>query len=271
MAIFTQLNKVWRLIGTGLAFVIFGLGGLILGNLWFALLRLFYKAPDMRRKASQRSISFCFRAFVKSLKFLKIIDYKIEGAEILQQDQGCLLIANHPTILDYVLIGSVLPEMDCVVKEALFHNPFCRTVVRCASYIPNSADPEKLLEACKERLKNGGKFLIFPEGTRTPMHATELKLQRGAANLAIRCEVPMRVIHICCEPISLNRSMPWYKVPEIKSFFYIKVQQLESITPYLEESIPPSKAVRRLNNHLTHILKPSDEMVAITRSLSCKH
>ncbi|MGC7559765.1 lysophospholipid acyltransferase family protein [Pasteurella sp. PK-2025] len=270
MAIFTQLNKYWRIVGTGLAFAMFGLGGLILGNIWFSLIRLYYKDESKRRQASQRSISFCFRVFVKSLKCLRIIDYKIEGAEILQQDRGCLIIANHPTILDYVLIGSVLPEMDCVVKEALFHNPFCKTVVRCAGYIPNSADPEKLLTACKERLANGGKFLIFPEGTRTPMHATELKLQRGAANLAIRCAVPLRVVHICCEPMSLNRSMPWYKVPERKSFFYIKVQQLEPITPYLVEGLPPSKAVRKLNHELTHILQPSIDMMETTRSLSCK-
>lgn len=207
MAIYPKLNKLWRIIGTGLAFVYFGLGSVILGNIYMFAIRLIYKDPLLRRKYSQRSIQTCFYSFVQALKFLGIIDYKIEGGELLQADKSCLIVANHPSLIDYVLLGSILPEMDCVVKEALFRNPFCKMVVKNAGYIPNSSDPEILIERCKKRLQQGGKLLIFPEGTRTPLNSEKLVLQRGAANLAIRCNAPMRIIHIVCEPRILTKEL----------------------------------------------------------------
>ncbi|MFC0309036.1 lysophospholipid acyltransferase family protein [Gallibacterium trehalosifermentans] len=267
MAIYTQLNKLWRIVGTGLAFAYFGIGAAILGNIYMLAIRLRYRDPILRRKYSQRSIQLCFHSFVATLKFLRIIDYKIEGVELLQQDKGCLIVANHPSLIDYVLLGSVLPEMDCVVKEALFHNPFCKMVVKNAGYIANSADPQQLLASCKQRLAQGGKLLIFPEGTRTPLHSEGLKLQRGAANLAIRCQVPMRIVHIVCEPRSLSKEQAWYQVPERKSFFYVKVQELYDIAPYLAEDVPESKAVRRLNRDLANLLQPTVDMIELTRKL----
>ena len=48
-----------------------------------------------------------------------MLDYRIDGAEILRQERGCLVVANHPTLIDYVLLASVMPETDCPVKSAL--------------------------------------------------------------------------------------------------------------------------------------------------------
>lgn len=265
MAIYQKLNKLWRIIGTGIAFAYFGIGAVILGNIYMLIIRLIYKDPALRRKYSQRSIQACFYSFVQTLKFLRIIDYKIEGAEILQQDKGCLIIANHPSLIDYVLIGSVLPEMDCIVKESIFHHPFYKMVVKNAGYIPNSSDPQQLLDNCKQRLQQGGKLLIFPEGTRTPLNASSLHLQRGAANLAIRCQAPIRIVHIVCEPRSLCKERVWYQVPEKKSFFYVKVQALYDITSYLTEGVAHSKAVRHLNNDLVNLLQPTTELIEFAR------
>lgn len=267
MAIYTKLNKLWRTVGTGLAFVCFGIGAVVLGNIYMFVIRLCYRDPILCRKYSQRSIQVCFHSFIATLKFLRIIDYKIEGVELLQQDKGCLIVANHPSLIDYVLLGSVLPEMDCVVKEALFHNLFCKMVVKNAGYIANSADPQQLLANCKQRLQQGGKLLIFPEGTRTPLNNEQLKLQRGAANLAIRCQVPLRIVHIVCAPRSLTKEQAWYQVPDKKSFFYVKVQKLYDIFPYLAEGIPESKAVRQLNSDLANLLQPTIEMIELTRKL----
>ncbi|WP_176552632.1 lysophospholipid acyltransferase family protein [Testudinibacter sp. TR-2022] len=247
----------------------------MLGNIWMLILRLVYRDQRQRRLRSQQSVSFCFKLFVNGLKYFRVIDYQIDGAEVLQQDRGCLIVANHPTLLDYVLIGSILPEMDCVVKESLFHNPFCKMVVRNAGYIANTADPQPLFEACKLRLSQGGKMLIFPEGTRSSLDAiygaAPLKLQRGAANLAVRCGVPLRIVHISCRPLILNKSMKWYQLTDKKAFFYLKVQHLEPVEPYLNPDIPPSRAVRELNAKLTELLQPTTDVVHFAENHLCKH
>ena len=95
-----------------------------------------------------------------------MLDYRIDGAEILRQERGCLVVANHPTLIDYVLLASVMPETDCLVKSALLKNPFLGGVVRAADYLINS-EAETLLPRCQQRLAQGDTILIFPEGTRT--------------------------------------------------------------------------------------------------------
>ncbi len=44
--------------------------------------------------------------------------------KFLRQERGCLVVANHPTLIDYVLLASVMPETDCLVKSALLKKSF---------------------------------------------------------------------------------------------------------------------------------------------------
>ncbi|MCV5917096.1 1-acyl-sn-glycerol-3-phosphate acyltransferase, partial [Escherichia coli] len=126
-----------------------------------------------------------FRLFLTVAKGLGVLDYRIDGAEILRQERGCLVVANHPTLIDYVLLASVMPETDCLVKSALLKNPFLGGAVRAADYLLNS-EAETLLPRCQQRLAQGDTILIFPEGTRTKP-GEKMTLQRGAANIAVRC------------------------------------------------------------------------------------
>ncbi len=65
----------------------------------------------------------------------------------------------HPTLIDYVLLASVMPETDCLVKSALLKNPFLGGVVRAADYLINS-EAETLLPRCQQRLAQGDALLI---------------------------------------------------------------------------------------------------------------
>ena len=56
--------------------------------------------------------------------------------------RGTIIVANHPTILDYVLTASMLPEMDCLVKASLRHNFFLKHVIRAADYMSNDGSLE---------------------------------------------------------------------------------------------------------------------------------
>ncbi len=68
--------------------------------------------------------------------------------ELLREDRNCIIVANHPSLIDYVLIASQLPQCDCLVKAAIWENPFMKRIVKAAGYIPNQA-PIDLCERCK--------------------------------------------------------------------------------------------------------------------------
>ncbi|ENY3785339.1 lysophospholipid acyltransferase family protein [Citrobacter koseri] len=250
-----RLDWAWRLVMTGFCFALFGIGGLLLSVVWFNLLLLLVWNPVRRRRLARRSIATSFRAFLTVAKTLGVLDYRIEGSDVLRQEKGCLVVANHPTLIDYVLLASVMPETDCLVKSALLKNPFVSGVIRAADYLINS-QADALLPACQQRLDQGDTILIFPEGTRT-RPGEKMTLQRGAANIAVRCGSDLRVVTIHCSEHLLDKQSKWYDVPPAKPLFTVEVRERIAIDPFNDANLQePALAARQLNRHLLLQLQP---------------
>ena len=251
----SRLEWTWRLVMTGLCFALFGLGGLLLSVVWFNVLLVLVWNTSRRRRLARRSIAASFRLFLTAAKGLGVLDYRIDGAEILRQERGCLVVANHPTLIDYVLLPSVMPETDCLVKSALLKNPFLGGVVRAADYLINS-EAETLLPRCQQRLAQGDTILIFPEGTRT-RPGEKMTLQRGAANIAVRCASDLRIVTIRCSEHLLDKQSKWYDVPPAKPLFTVEVGERIQINRFYDaNSQEPALAARQLNRHLLLQLQP---------------
>lgn len=254
----SRLNRGWRIAATGFCFSLFGIGGLLMSTFWFSFLRVTIKDHIKRNRITQNSIRNSFRFFLRTTRFLRVLDYTFHNAERFDEDEGCLIVANHPSLLDYVLIASCMPRCDCIVKQSLLNNIFMRGVIKSAGYIPN-ADSDSLLPLCKEKLEQGGMILIFPEGTRTTP-GQSLHLQRGAANIALRCNVNIRIVHIYCDQPMLTKQGKWYNIPRIKPKFTITVQNKISTQDFISESDASlAIAARRLTNRLSTLLVPDSE------------
>ena len=252
MSISQKINKYWRIFATGGCFFLFGIGGLALTFVIFPLLTFSIKDEKSRELRVQKIIQRSFYLFCEVMRLSGAIDYKISGAEKLKADKNCLVVANHPSLIDYVLITSRLAQCDCLVKEAIWHNPFMKGVVKSAGYIPN-ANSESLLEDCAKRLNDGNVLLIFPEGTRTTP-GKKSSLQRGAAQIAIKTATDLRVVDITVSPSFLTKEKKWYQVPNSRPFFHIQVKDKIKANSFLETQQPPSIAVRKLNKYLNDIL-----------------
>jgi len=251
-------NYYWRLVMTAVSFTLFSVGGLLLSLVWFNLLLVIQRDKVRRRALARRSIAWSFRCFLRFCTFVGVYDYRITGVDLLQQDRGCLIVANHPSLIDYVMIASVLPEMDCLVKAELQHNLFFRGVIRAADYLINS-EAETLLPDSQQRLARGETILIFPEGTRT-RYGEPLKLQRGAANIAVRAGCDLRVVHISCTQRMLDKQSRWYQIPPVKPLFSVQVQSRidsQSFRTASEDAQP--LAARRLTRYLQQALIPHEE------------
>ena len=245
------LNQCWRLFAIAFGFLLFGVFGLVvLSILWFSLLRLVIRNKNVRITIAQYSISISFKIFISIIKLLGIIQYQFEGLEKLKQDKNCLIVANHPSLLDVVLLVSILPRCDCLVKGALLNNIFISGIIKTAGYILN-AESEKILLQCQQILSNNGRLLIFPEGTRTVPNQP-IKLQRGAANIALRCHADIRIIHIQCDPPFLIKEQKWYDIPIKKTSFNIMIGEKISIDDFIEPNT--TVAARKLTRYLTSVL-----------------
>ncbi len=242
----------WRLIATGLSFSLFGLGGLCLRVLVFPLLNLLPGNVLQRRTRSRTIISASFRLFIRFMCRTGIMTYYIEGHERLGRP-GQLVIANHPSLIDVVVVIGCIRDANCVVKQSLWENPFTKGPLRAAGYISNDGSME-MLDAAADALRSGQTLVIFPEGTRTtPGEAPEF--HRGAAAIAMRGAQCVTPVVITVNPTTLTKAEPWYRIPSRRFHFHLRVG--EDLDPRVFANRGPLPiASRRLNEHLhQHFIK----------------
>jgi 1-acyl-sn-glycerol-3-phosphate acyltransferase len=234
----------WRILVTGTCFALFGIGGLILGLVVFPALLLW--PGEARRRARTRSlVQRAFRLFVATMSGLGGIGYEFRGAERLGRP-GQLIIANHPTLIDVVLIVAFTPAPACVVKAALFANPFTRRVVQAAGYISN-LPTDAMIEGAVATLRSGDSLVMFPEGTRTrPGQA--MHFHRGVARVAVEGAAILTPIYISVDQPFLHKTQPWYRVPPRRPNLVVEVGADIDLEPFRHELAP--KASRLLNQWL---------------------
>ena len=245
-------NEGWfrrnlRRLLTGFSFILFGIGSLDLAFIVLPVIILFSANSEIRRKRIQHAISWHFLVFLKLIQSLKLMTLKLEGLEHLKNDHGTIIIANHPTLIDVVIMMAFMPEVDCVVKDGLSRNFFLRNIVRAAGYITNS-DSQALLTGCDNSLKTGRNLIIFPEGTRT-VPGKPFKFQRGVSHVALHAGYNIRPVYLHCEPGTLSKNQKWYDIPDRPFVFSLRVGELIH-TPHWQEEKPTGVRTRQLTRHL---------------------
>lgn len=242
------VNYYWRIAATGVCFSLFGVGGLLLSVTAFPLLHLLPLGEAARTEKARALIHHSFRLFVWFMQLCGVLRVQLTGAHKLQDLQSCLVIANHPTLIDVVILISLIRNCDCVVKEGLWRNPFLRGVVSAANYISNS-DSDQLIDACASALNLGGTLIVFPEGTRS-VPGAPLKFKRGAANMAVRSRCDVVPVSIRCAPPSLMKGQRWYQVPRHgRVFITVTVGERFAVQPVIAGADNPTLAARRLNHY----------------------
>ena len=247
------LDRGWRLFGTALSFVAFGVGGLLLRLLVFPPLRLLSRDRETLERRARALIRASFAGHVRIMHRLGVMTYEINGLERLHR-RGLLVLANHPTLVDVVLLVSRLPDADCVVKSRLANNPFTHGPVRATGYICND-NGAGLVDDCIASVRSGRNLLIFPEGTRTPAGERLGPLQRGAANIAVRGRLDVTPVVIRCEPRTLGKGEKWYRVPARRFHLSVNVLPDLPVAPFLEDGSTEPLAARRLTAALGDIFR----------------
>ncbi|MCL2875025.1 MAG: 1-acyl-sn-glycerol-3-phosphate acyltransferase [Betaproteobacteria bacterium] len=250
-----SLERCWRIVATAFCFAVFGFGGLVVLCLVFPLLRLLVWRRPLRQALARDIVSLSFWFFCKLMTTVGVISYEVRGLEKLQR-RGLLVVANHPSLIDVVMLISLLRQPDCVVKAAAWRNPFMLGPVSLCGFIRNQNGPQ-LIEDCIESIRRGSNLIIFPEGTRTRLDALLQRqvnpLQRGAANIAVRGRLLFTPVIITVTEPMLSKQQPWYQAPRRRPHFVLNV--LDDIDParLVFVDAAPVRAARVVTEHLSDL------------------
>lgn len=132
--------------------------------------------------------------------FLKLTNCKIKyiGKEKLPIDTNYLIVNNHRSNVDSIVIDSLIRERDLifVAKKSLFKIPWFGKLIRRIAYLClDRKDPRKDLSEIKRgiQIMDEGEISIcvFPEGTRNFTDEVLLPFKDGCFNLATKSKKPI--------------------------------------------------------------------------------
>ena len=184
-------------------FLMFGVGGLA-----FSLVLLF----PLPKPFARRMLKMSFQFFVWLARVTRLFRVEITDGDrrTLAACRGGVVVSNHLTLIDVIILLSVMGDSVCVTKEAVSRNPFMRTVARNVLIV--NEGPLAVLRLAKGHLSGGVNVVVFPEGTRTPVDDPEHAFHRGAAHIALRSGAPVEMVTIDCDPPVLGKRQPWWDV-----------------------------------------------------------
>jgi 1-acyl-sn-glycerol-3-phosphate acyltransferase len=125
-----------------------------------------------------------------------------------------VVVANHQSILDILMLSRIPREMKWVAKEELFRIPWAGWMLRLAGDIPiRRGDAEsggEALAKARDYLAHGMSVIIFPEGTRSAK-GTLLPFKSGAFRLALDAQVPVLPIAVHGTAQGMPKGGPWVR------------------------------------------------------------
>lgn len=234
----------------GLCFVLFG-GICLMGNLFFIpLILLKLQRFTFIQNLSRDIVRYSWRFFLWCAKIVGVIKYEYIGFEDSCNDSSDsrIFIANHPSLLDVVLIIAKIRRINCVVKADLCKNPFLFAAIKASGYIPNTAN-EILLQNSLSALNRGESLLIFPEGTRTK---DSIIFHKAASYIAINAAQSLAMIFIKMRPRSLKKGEKWYHTQKMR--YSIILRDIWDLQHFAPNKLNPLR-VRELHKNLSEIYK----------------
>ena len=257
--------RAWRVVITGISFAIFMSTALLFAVFVFPLARFFTRGRESKGRRVRGQIQAMFGLF---LKFWTAIGMtrppRVTGLELLDRAGPCIVVANHPTLIDVVLLGSVIPDFNCVVKHTLRDHFFLGGPIRAAGYVAND-DAAKVIRFCQQGFERGQSLIIFPEGSRSIEKGLR-PFSRGAAQLALRSGVPVIPAVIRCSPPSLMKHQRWFDVPDRPFQLSIEFHSPFEYRPEKAGPEPLPRKARRFTEQMECFFRTELNRDAVRRS-----
>ena len=176
--------------------------------------------PEARaRRLGRAVISRVYRFYWVCARWSGLMRIEAEALDALNDAaQGLIVAANHPSLLDAMLIVGRLPRSVCIMKASLARNVFLGAGARLARYIPNDS-PRQMVRTAVDNLRRGDPLVLFPEGTRSPAPGQLQPFSRSIALIAHRAGAPIQTVLIETDSPYLGKGWPLWRLPPVPIVF----------------------------------------------------
>jgi 1-acyl-sn-glycerol-3-phosphate acyltransferase len=150
-----------------------------------------------------------------------LLRLKAEALDVLRDEPGLIVVANHPSMLDAVMLVARLPRSACIMKASLMRNPLLGPGARLARYICNDSAHAMIHSAVLD-LRAGGQLVLFPEGTRTTRRPVN-HFHGSFTLIAKRAQVPIQTVFIDTDSPYLGKGWPLWRLPPFPIRFAVRL------------------------------------------------
>ena len=202
-----------------LMLLLLGLGSL----LWCGVALLLYPLlPSAAgRRIGRLTIAAGYRAFWWLARRAGMMRLDSQPLDALRDEPGLIVVANHPSMLDAMMLVARLPRSACIMKASLMRSPFLAPGARLARYIRNDS-PLGLVNLAVQDLKQGGQLVLFPEGTRTTTPPVN-PFRGGVSLIAKRAGAPIQTVFIDAHSPYLCKGWPLWRLPPLPIEFTVRL------------------------------------------------
>lgn len=224
----------WR---TALVYTWFGLYLFVLTVLLGPFLWLAGATWDPQRRLARRCTRAFYRHAMHGFCGPRLVVESLPNQAI---PEPCIMVANHQSAIDILLLFQLSPDARCWAKDWPFQKPLLGWLMKLCGHL--HVDDPDVLEQAKKSIREGVGLYVFPEGTRTRsgrlgrFHdgAFLLAAQTGVALVPVaisgsgRCMTPGFVAIIDC-PLSVRPLGVLYADPAIPKAHLVLKQQARAL------------------------------------------
>ena len=181
------------------------------------------------RTLGEAGIQLGFRAMTRWMQASGLFRFDTACLEQLGAEPALVIVANHPGLLDAVLVIARLRRTVCIAKPDLWRNPFLGGGIQLAGY-PRHDSPLTLVRGGVDALRRGRHLLVFPEGTRTPPGAAMQAFGGGFALIARVARVPVQTLLIETDNPYFTKGWPLFRLPPLPVVYRVRLGRRFDVT-----------------------------------------
>lgn len=154
---------------------------------------------EQKQEGLRRSWLYEVCRFLARLLFHSFLPVRYHNAERLQLDAPYIVIGNHLSNLDPIVVALAIPryQVRFLAKKELGKVGIVRWFLAelHAIYVDRHNSDMEAMRACMKVIRQGGVLGIFPEGTRHHQGLME-EIESGVALMALRSGAPLMPVYI---------------------------------------------------------------------------